>query len=361
MSNIAAIKAAPGLSILAMVMACIFFWPMALHAKSSCGEWGCYACCFENCEALSLKFEDIGVKNLAQAIRSCQRGCGTILAGASMSDKPSKKAGKDLNESCADKSIPYAEYCLGAESLWASNCNQKKVTAEVPKPVDKPPKPDVASPAQTSPQPLNANPRRSDAPAVPDAYSCVQLGTAKGSQTMKNGCAAPIVVFWCHDSNLPGTQDGSCGRGAEFYPLKIVIKPGQEEGNSHTQPLGANLIYGACYGDYSAYKLTDDKGGYQCLPSNAALRRETTLNTARGATDAQACRNAQALASSKGGTCACESRGGTSICSVQTEAIQQDGSATGWAAKKLHLYRLENCRQDPDCKPKPGSAIGRRG
>ena len=107
-------------AIIAMLLCC----PLPLQAKSSCN---CYGCCIDNCEAISLRQEDLGKKNLKLAIKSCNRGCSIIhWLGTSHGELNQKKAEKELNKACIDKDIAYPDYCISAIGLWGKNCGKTK-------------------------------------------------------------------------------------------------------------------------------------------------------------------------------------------------------------------------------------------
>lgn len=192
-----------------------------------------------------------------------------------------------------------------------------------------------------------------------DASHCVQVSTGKTAQALKNTCREAIVVFWCHDSDIPRNRDGRCGRNNRYYQLSTMLEPGlPPNSNPYSYPLGAHISYGACVGGYGSYKHTDDKGGYVCKPPRKASPEDdaTVVTTASASTAEEACRDAKGSEGADGGLsmCECEARGRAVICRVRSPGPGSPNPAMDTIRRNVR----ERLRCDPQhevCKPRPYS------
>ena len=165
-----------------------------------------------------------------------------------------------------------------------------------------------------------------------DATSCIQLRSTNNAQMMKNTCAEPIVVYWCH------SMKAECGKDGRYYQLSTVIEPNKENGNLYSTPLGVNIEYAACYGDYNSFKRTDDKGGYICKePKKLPDNMQVMTSTAGAHTQEESCASAKKLAQKDAdiGECSCELRGKTYICKVQSTVVKIKPSVVDSASSLL--------------------------
>jgi hypothetical protein len=201
-----------------------------------------------------------------------------------------------------------------------------------------------------------------------DAAHCIQFGSVKDGQTMKNVCAEEVYVFWCNDRNAKGawgttlcnTTDSTKG----FYVLSRYLKSGEIENNPMSLPANALITYGACFGGRNQFVSTDFLGGYFCKTSSSAMSPSaSSIITTSGASPEEACQRGLLMSPPSGvGSCDCTEHGSRYICKTASYGEMPPDSVIGRVKKMVRDKLEEMCKADPKCKPViHNGGAGRRG
>lgn len=196
------------------------------------------------------------------------------------------------------------------------------------------------------------------------ATDCLQIGVKENAQSITNTCNERVIVVWCHDSDMSDSfiQRGRCGTANKFYRRQWVFEPGYIQSNPYSEPLGAKISYGACFGSYSSIEVVDEHGGYLCkLPKSALGSYAIYTSTASAPSADEACNQAQVIAKNEGkvvGQCACQTQGNTSICRVQSTGPKPETSVVSTLKDKIRDHVVKEKPSVEDGKPKLIKSIG---
>ena len=201
-----------------------------------------------------------------------------------------------------------------------------------------------------------------------EAAQCIQLDDdlKKESRSFKNTCSRDVIVFWCHADVGPGARSSACDPAKRLYRQNRVLKAEEVTTNRFSQPLGAEIQYGACFGSYFSFELLDGEGNYICKPEGTKSEsgKSRLVHTAGRPSEDDACKAASELARGSGNLsqCVCEQRGQINICRVESD-FKSGGSESMLESAKTQLRKYTSCKSEnrTDCVFPKTVSIGRRG